>query len=127
MTFGTLSRTRKPAPAYLVADGIARAIAPCWEHGRIWTPEEEEALLGTMRDPDLARRLERSVSCVRTRRLAKTGIRFNKSPRQWTPAQLRLLGRLPDAEVGRRTGRFTAAVRNKRMQLAIPPMSAKRR
>ena len=30
-----------------------------------------------------------------------------------------LLGRLPDVEVARRSGRFLASVRNKRMQLGI--------
>jgi hypothetical protein len=35
------------------------------------------------------------------------------------PAELKWLGRLPDAEIARRTGRFLASVRNKRVKLGI--------
>ena len=76
-------------------------------------------MLGTMRDLELARKLQRSVSSVRSRRNDKTTIRFIRTPRRWTPAQLKLLGRLPDTEIARRTGRFLASVRNKRVKLGI--------
>jgi hypothetical protein len=39
---------------------------------------------------------------------------------RWTRAQLRILGRLPDEEVARRTGRSREAVRGKRQALGIP-------
>ncbi len=38
----------------------------------------------------------------------------------WKPAELRLLGKLPDAEVARRTGRTVEAVRSKRAKLKLP-------
>jgi len=37
-----------------------------------------------------------------------------------------MLGRLPDGEVARRIGWFLASVRNKRIQLGIPPYAPKR-
>jgi hypothetical protein len=41
-----------------------------------------------------------------------------KSP--WRPEDLRLLGRLPDTEIARRTGRARATVTEKRHRLGIP-------
>ena len=38
----------------------------------------------------------------------------------WSPAELRLLGKLPDDEVAERTGRSPNAVRIKRERLGIP-------
>jgi hypothetical protein len=93
-------------------------IPQCWENRRAWMPAED-ALLGTMRDAELARKLKRSVLSVRSRRNDNTSIRFNRTPKRWTPSELRLLGRLPDAEIARRSGRFLASVRNKRVQLGI--------
>jgi len=52
----------------------------------------EEALLGTMRDAELAKRLNRTILSVRTQRLLKTQVRFIKTPRPWTAAELRMLG-----------------------------------
>ena len=46
-------------------------------------------------------------------------IRYIRTPKRWTPSDLRLLGRLPDGEIARRTGRFLASVWNKRVQLGI--------
>jgi hypothetical protein len=43
--------------------------------------------------------------------------------RGWTDEQLALLGKLPDAEVARRTGRPKGAVRQKRGRLCIPKPS----
>jgi hypothetical protein len=93
-------------------------IPQCWENRRAWS-SSEDALLGTMRDAELARRLKRSVLSVRSRRNDNTAIRFNRSPKRWTPSELRLLGRLADVEIARRSGRFLASVRNKRVQLGI--------
>ncbi len=94
-------------------------IVQCWERVRPWKREEEEALLGTMRDGELDKKLKRTLSCVRTRRNEKTKVRFIRTPKRWTSAQLRMLGRLPDVKVARRTGRFLASVRNKRVRLGI--------
>src|SRR5437879_8678683 len=84
-------------------------VAQCWERARPWT-RDEEALLGTMRDGELAKKLKRTLSCVRTRRNEKTKVRFIRTPKRWTARQLRMLGRLPDVKVARRTGRFLASV-----------------
>jgi hypothetical protein len=72
-----------------------------------------------MRDAELARKLKRSMLSVRSRRNDNTSIRFNRTPKHWTTTELRSLGRLPDAEIARRSGRFLASVRNKRMLLGI--------
>jgi hypothetical protein len=79
----------------------------------------EDALLGTMRDAELARKLKRSLLSLRSRRNDNTSIRFNRTPKHWLPSELRLLGRLPDVEMACRSGRFLASVRNKRVQLGI--------
>jgi hypothetical protein len=100
-------------------------IPQCWERARPWTPREA-ALLGTMRDAELSKKLKRTVLSVRTRRLEKTNVRFIRTPKRWTPAELRLLGRFSDTQVARRTGRFMASVRNKRVQLGIPRHVSKR-
>jgi hypothetical protein len=51
--------------------------------------------------------------------LGKNLVKGYHGPR-WTRAQLRLLGKLPDEEVARRTGRSRDAVRGKRGALGIP-------
>jgi len=109
-----LGRTRYAVQLKRHSSGIPQ----CWEDRRAWTPAED-ALLGTMRDAELARKLKRSVLSVRSRRIDNTNIRFIRTPKRWTPAELRLLGRLPDGEIARRSGRFLASVRNKRVQLGI--------
>ena len=83
-------------------------------------------MLGTMRDQELANKLKRSVSSVRSRRNDNTNIRFIRTPKRWTSSELRLLGQLPDAEIARRSGRFLASVRNKRIQLGIARLVLKR-
>jgi hypothetical protein len=45
----------------------------------------------------------------------------------WSPAELRLLGKLPDAEVAARTGRSASAVKAKRWLLGIPAFRDRRR
>lgn len=83
-------------------------------------------MLGTLRDVELAKKLNRSVSSVRSRRNDTTNIRFINTPKRWISSELRLLGRLSDAEIARRSGRFLASVRNKRVQLGIPRHVPKR-
>ncbi len=91
--------------------------------GSRWTAKEEA--LGTMRDAELAKRLNRTILFVRTQRLLKTNVRFIKTPRRWTAAELRMLGRLPEDEVARRPGRLLESVQNKRVQLGIPRRARK--
>jgi len=80
----------------------------------------------TKRDRELAKQLARTVGSVRTRRLVVTDIKFIRTPRHWKRAELRLLGRLSDTDIARRTGRFMASVRNKRIQLGIARYAPKR-
>jgi hypothetical protein len=81
-------------------------------------PEEHLALLGTMPDDELARRLGKSENAVRLQR-ERQGIP-NRSGHGWTEEELALVGTLPDAEVGRRIGRTPIAVTCKRCDLGIP-------
>jgi hypothetical protein len=86
---------------------------------RYWT-RKEIALLGTMPDHDLARRLQRHPSSVVSKRLA-LGVRY-RCPRYrwWKPGELKLLGGRPDADIARLTSRSVRAIRLKRMKLGIP-------
>lgn len=94
-------------------------------HGPLWTPAQE-ALLGTVPDEEVARRIGRSEKGVREKR-EELGIP-NAGPthRRWTRRELRLLGRMPDAEIARRTGRMSARVRHKRRALEIPAPEKRR-
>jgi hypothetical protein len=94
-------------------------IPPRWEKRRAWTANED-ALLGTLPDAELAKKLNRSVSSVRSRRLHATKLRFLKTPQRWQPTEVRLLGRMPDRETARRTGRLLISVQRKRNKLGIP-------
>jgi hypothetical protein len=57
---------------------------------------------------------------VRSRRLHVTRIRFKRTPHHWTSNELRWLGKLPDAEIARRSNRYLSVVRVKRIRLGIP-------
>jgi len=86
---------------------------------RYWT-KKEIALLGTMPDHDLARRLKRHPSSVVSKRLA-LGVRYRRPRyRWWKPNELKLLGRQQDAEIARLTSRTLQAVHLKRLKLGIP-------
>ena len=56
-----------------------------------WTPEEN-ALLGTMPDQKLARRLKRSYDAVAARRLHQGIPSFNPKRKLWRPEDDRILG-----------------------------------
>jgi hypothetical protein len=84
-----------------------------------WT-KKEIALLGTMRDHELARLLGRHPSSVATKRQT-LGVRYLRPRyRPWTANELKMLGRRPDAEIVRLTLRTTLAVRTMRSKLRIP-------
>jgi hypothetical protein len=84
---------------------------------RAW-PEEHLALLGTMPDEELARRLGKSENAVRLQR-ERRGIPNPSGPR-WTEGELALLGTAPDGEVARQIGRTPMAVACKRCEQGIP-------
>jgi hypothetical protein len=87
-------------------DGSQRLIRAASERGaerirgRPLTPEQVERRRRTARELNLGRFLREA---------------YHKSG--WTKAEARLLGRLPDAEIARRTGRSTDAVRQKRQAM----------
>jgi hypothetical protein len=72
--------------------------------GKPLPPEQVERRRRTARELNLARHLRHG---------------YNLGP-WWSPAELKLLGRLPDEEVAARTGRTPNAVRVKRTRLGIP-------
>ena len=93
---------------------------------------EEDALVGTMPDRDLAQQIGRSRDAVGVRR-QKRGIppvcrpAIPKTPRvstyhirNWKPSEIELLGKRPDRDVARETGRTHAAVKRMRKLLHIP-------
>jgi len=76
------------------------------------------ALLGTMSDPEVARKLNRTLNAVHSKRTeSKIPAGFN---RRWTPDEDKLLGTLCDAEVARRLGWGLLGVRSRRQKLHIP-------
>jgi hypothetical protein len=78
---------------------------------------EDDALLGAVSDQEAARRLGRSNSCVKARRV-RLGIA--SCCRRWTPAEDAGLGKVPDETLARRLGRTVEAVQTRREQLGIP-------
>lgn len=88
---------------------------------RKWTPAAA-ALLGTMPDGQLARRLGLSVSTVATERRRRGVAPF--TPRhpgyEWTPEIVACLGQLPDPEIARRFEIPLPAVKAARRRRGIP-------
>jgi hypothetical protein len=85
--------------------------------GRNWTPEEE-ALLGTATDAQIARRLRRTVGSVAWRRREK-GIPPLTNVRPWTAQEIAMLGTLTDRKIARKLGRTASAVSCKRRDCKI--------
>ena len=92
--------------------GQASKITP----SKPWLPEDM-AMLGKASDAQVARRLGRSVTSVKARRL-RLGIGSNR--RRWTPEQDVLLGKFPDGTLARRLGCTVKAVQARRERLGIP-------
>lgn len=90
--------------------------------GRVgdWTPEQD-ALLGTLPDAELARRLNRSPIAVQTRRAKLGKPKLDPKYPAWTPAEEALLGSAPDTEIAARISRQKAAVTARRLKLGIAP------
>jgi hypothetical protein len=83
-----------------------------------WTVEEE-ALLGTMPDQELAERLGRSGSAVSQRRQLRRRL-LRPVRRRWTATEDALVRALSPAEAARQTGRTLRAVYLRRCALALP-------
>src|SRR5207247_5573050 len=94
---------------------------------RRWTAEED-ALVGTMLDRQLAARLGRSLHAVRLRRQKTLGLPpCNPEWKVWSKPHKALLGKLPDTEVAARTGHPLGSVKAKRQELGIPLANPKLR
>ena len=82
---------------------------------RLWTAEED-SLLGTRPDRDLAREFGRTVFAVVTRRQKKRVL----ISRQWRPEDDRMLGKFCDRQVALLLGRQSGTVSARRLKLGIP-------
>ena len=82
---------------------------------RLWTAEED-SLLGTRPDRDLAREFGRTVFAVVTRRQEKRVF----ISRQWRPEDDRMLGKFCDRQVALLLGRQSGTVSARRLKLGIP-------
>ena len=96
--------------------------------GEGWQPEHE-AMLGTMPDKQLARKLGLNPETVYRRRktLGIPSHRPHRSvtPRRvWTPAEDRLLGTMPDNALAVRLGCTSAMVYHRRKALGVRPFAA---
>jgi hypothetical protein len=83
--------------------------------GAFWL-EEEDALLGTMSDEKLAKKIGRAVVTVMKRR-GKKGIRLYR--KLWRPEDDKILGTRPDSQVAKLLGRRIATVVWRRLKLGI--------
>ena len=83
-----------------------------------WRPEDDQ-VLGTRPDSQIAMLLKRPATNVRWRRL-KLGIPCHFVHQPWTPWELEWLGVKPDEEIARLTRHPLKAVRAKRQELGRP-------
>ncbi len=93
-----------------LAAGKVRRAAPEWT-------VEEDRLLGTMPDRELARRLGRTVTAVTHRR----SVKHVQIMKPWRPGDLKVLGTRSDEEIALLLGGPISTVRTKRWSLGTPP------
>lgn len=86
---------------------------------RIWT-EEEDALIDTMPDSELAVKLGVTGHTVRSRRVKLGKPNRWTQAREWTAEEDALLGKMPDRAVGEIVGVSTATACTRRTSLEIP-------
>jgi len=91
---------------------------------RPWTKEEDQ-ILGTGPDAQVAARLKRPFKSVQSRRHLKK-IRGYGQPQPWSASEERLLGKISDKAFARKYGRTLSAVKKKRIELGIPIHGSKR-
>ncbi len=85
-----------------------------------WTPEEDR-LLGTLSDQEVADLTNRSRKAVMTRRRRLRKKCPTSSWTHWTPAQVELLGTKSDAELAKPLHRQKSAITAKRAKLRVAP------
>lgn len=128
---GAASRTDNPGTHRLVLGAITATLEARYPKTRnrrkcprptsVWS-SEELALLGVVPDPEVARRTGRSLDAVNKRRNSLGRSALMEGPRGartlfWNDADKALIGKMPDAEVAKRTGRTHVAVREFRRKL----------
>lgn len=92
-------------------------------------PPEAVALLGTMSDPKLAKKLGIHGASVGKIRLSH-GIkawRVRLTEQRWTPESVALLGNLPDSEIATKLGVCVALVSRARVERGIAPYLSHKR
>src|SRR5437667_73218 len=113
------SKSRKRIHRMNPAVQCTRKIALKNQARRPWTREEEK-LLGTRSDKQVAQLLKRHINTVGTRRRQLNIPHFIGRNRDWTVAEERLLGTMPDKELAHRLGRTLYSIRSKRILLRLP-------
>ncbi len=88
-------------------------------HGTAWAADEER-LLGTVSDQDLARRLGRSLRAISLRRRKLRIPKFHSQRRPWTQAEDALLGTMSDRKFARKFKRGVRSVIVRRCGKGIP-------
>jgi hypothetical protein len=83
-----------------------------------WAPEEN-ALLGTIPDKRLARRLKRSYDAVAARRLRQGIPSCNPKRKLWRPEDDQILGTRPDGQIALLLRRTVLSIRNRRRKLGV--------
>ena len=128
---GAASRMNNPGTHRLVLGAVTATLEARRKKGRtarmrsrpakVWSAEEL-ALLGAVPDPEVARRTGRSLDAINKRRNAlgrpalKEGTRGARTL-FWSESDKALIGKMPDTEVAKRTGRSLMAVRECRRML----------
>ena len=95
-------------------------------HSGLYTPEEDK-LMGTMPNRQLAKRLGRTRIAVQARRIHLGIPILNPISHVWTPAEDALLGTATDTEIAARLGRKIEVVCMRRQKLGIPNLYWQRR
>jgi hypothetical protein len=113
----------RPASSELVRERMARTRRHINPALRLWS-DEEEKLLGTARDEDVARQINRSKAAVQARRnfLGIPALNYLYS-RPWTEEEDLLLGVVPDRVLAKRLNRTFLAVQARRSNKRIPPVA----
>jgi hypothetical protein len=96
----------------------------------VWSPEEI-ALVGTLPDAEVARRIGRSRAAVSKKREALGRPALTKTPAGarpllWTATEDEAVRTLPPREAARRTGRTVHAVHSRRRKLGVAAKLARR-
>jgi hypothetical protein len=116
-----------PSISRLVRDRIARTGRHINPDLRLWS-EKEDKLLGTARDEQIARQINRSRGAVRARRNILGIPAWNVTySRPWTAKEEALLGVVPDRLLAEKLKRTFIAVQARREIKHRPPVGAQRR